>query len=152
MENFVVCMMLWQEAEGSSRVACRPGRPLFSPQGSQISLALLGTPQYSSNMASGMKRASSRVEAGTSVFLSLSDFDQRVSAELEQERQSSSCVEEWNSAFLSCCSRGDRTLVTLYLEPTVFYGGSNWGVSSPSCWDFILRVTFKDMPGHRDLL
>ena len=50
------------------------------------------------------KRASSRVEAGTSGVLSISDFDHRVSAELEQENQASSCVEEWNSAFLSSCS------------------------------------------------
>ena len=49
------------------------------------------------------KRASSRVEAGTSGFLSISDFDRRVSAELGQENQASSCVEEWNSAFLSSC-------------------------------------------------
>ena len=37
-------------------------------------------------------------EAGTSGFLSTSDFDHRVSAELGQERQTSSCVEAWNSA------------------------------------------------------
>ena len=39
-------------------------------------------------------RASSRVEAGTSGFLTISDFDCRVSVELEQESQASSCVEE----------------------------------------------------------
>ena len=59
------------------------------------------------------KRASSRVEAGTSGFLSISDSDPRVSAELEQESQASSCVEEWNSACLLSCSRGDRPLVEL---------------------------------------
>ena len=44
----------------------------------------------------------------------------RVSAELEQESQASSCVEEWNSASLSSLSPGDRPLVELYLEPTAF--------------------------------
>ena len=44
------------------------------------------------------KRASPRGEAGTSGFLSVSDSDRRVPAELGQESQASSCVEEWNSA------------------------------------------------------
>ena len=54
------------------------------------------------------KRASSRLEARTSGFLSISDSDPRVPAELGQERQASSCVEAWNSACLSRCARGDR--------------------------------------------
>ena len=65
---------------------------------------------------------------GTPGFLSISDFDRRVSVQLEQESQASSCVEEWNSACLSSCSRGDRLLVELYLESAVFSGGST-GVS-----------------------
>ena len=65
-------------------------------------------------MAEGLNRVSSRVEAETSGFLSISDFNSRVSAELEQESQASSCVEEWNSACLSSCSWGDRPLVELY--------------------------------------
>ena len=68
------------------------------------------------------KRASSPVEAGTSGFLSISDFDRRVSAELEQESQASSSVEGWNSACLSSCSWADRPLVELYLEPAGFSG------------------------------
>ena len=68
------------------------------------------------------KRASSRVESGTSGFFSISDFDHRVSAELEQESQASSFVLEWNFACLSCCSQGDRPLAELYLEPAVFSG------------------------------
>ena len=67
-----------------------------------------------------MNRASSQVEVETSGFLSISDFDHRVSAELEQESQASSCVEEWNSTCLSRCSQGDRPLVILYLEPVAF--------------------------------
>ena len=78
-------------------------------------LALQVPHQDSSHISVGMNRASSQDEAGTSAFLSISDLDRRVSAELEQESQASSCVEKWNSAFLSSCSRGDRPLVKLYL-------------------------------------
>ena len=50
-----------------------------------------------------MSRASSRVEAETSVFLTISDIDLGVSVEYEQERQALSCVEAWNLACpLSC--------------------------------------------------
>ena len=68
------------------------------------------------------KRASSRVEAGTSGFLSISDSDARVPEELGQESQASSCVEELNSASLSSCSRGDIPLVELCVEPVGFSG------------------------------
>ena len=43
------------------------------------------------------KRASSAVEAGTSGFVSISDSDRKVLAELGQESQASSWVEAWNS-------------------------------------------------------
>ena len=98
-----------------------------------------------------MNRASSRVKAETSGFLSISDFDRRVSAELEQESQASFCVEKCNSTCLSSCSRGDRPLVELYLEPEAFSRRCNRGVSAPSCSDFILDVTFKDVSRNRDL-
>ena len=76
------------------------------------------------------KRAWSRVEAGTSGCLSISDSDRRVPAELGQERQASSCVEAWNSACRSSCSEDDRPLVQLYLESTGF-SGRFMGVSGP---------------------
>ena len=98
-----------------------------------------------------MTRASSRVEAGTSGFLFISDFNRRVIAELKQESKALSCVEEWNSVCLSSYLRSDRPLVELYLEPAAFSGRCNCGVSAPSCCDFILRVTFEEVPGHRDL-
>ena len=63
------------------------------------------------------KWAASRVEAVNSGFLSISDFDQRVPAELGL-----SCVEEWNSACLSSFSRDDRPLVEFYLGPAGFSG------------------------------
>ena len=115
------------------------------------SLALQGAPRESACITAGMNRASSRVEVGTSRFLSISDFDRRVSAELEQESQASSCVEKWKSACLLSCSRGDRPLLELYLEPVAFFRGCNCGASAPSCCFFIFGVTFKEVPEHRDL-
>ena len=56
------------------------------------------------------------------MFLSISDFNRSVSAELEQESQASSCVEACNSACLTTCSWSDRLLVELYLEPEGFAG------------------------------
>ena len=76
------------------------------------------------------KRASSRVEAGTSRFLSISDSDRRVPADLGQESETSSWVQAWNSACLSRCSQGDRPLVYLDLEPAGFSGRCT-GVSGP---------------------
>ena len=76
------------------------------------------------------KRASSRVEAGTSGFLSISDSDCRVPADLGQESQASSCVEEWNSACLSSCTWDDRSRVELCVEP-VGFSGQCMGVSVP---------------------
>ena len=76
------------------------------------------------------KRASSRIESGTSGFLSISDADRRVPAEFGQESQASSCVEEWNTTCLSSCSRGDRPLVDLCLEPAAF-SGRCMGISVP---------------------
>ena len=46
-------------------------------------LVLRGAPRDSLPINAGKNRASSRVEAGTSVYLSISDFECRVSAELE---------------------------------------------------------------------
>ena len=66
------------------------------------------------------KRASSRVEAGTSGFIYISVSDHTVPAELGQESQAFSCVEEWNSACLSSSSRDDRPLVDLCLESACF--------------------------------
>ena len=119
-ENFLVCVELGRGAEGSSRVVCRPGGPFVSPQGSQISLGIV-------RGISGFLAHSGRVETGD---------------------LGSSCVEEWNSACLSCCPMGEMSLVEMYLEPTSFSGRCNLGVSAPSCCDFILRFTFEEVPGH----
>ena len=97
------------------------------------------------------KRASSAVEAGTSGFVSISDSDRKVLAELGQESQASSWVEAWNSTCLSRCSRGERPLVELYLEPRGFSGRCT-GESLPLRVDFIHRVEFEEVFGHRVLL
>ena len=76
------------------------------------------------------KRASSRVEAGTSGFLSISDTDRRVPAEMGKESQASSWVEAWNSTCLLSCSQSDRRIVELCLEPVLF-SGRCMGVSVP---------------------
>ena len=54
--------------------------PIVSPQGSQISFGVASGSRDSSRIAAGMNRATSRVEAGTSRFLSISDIDLGVSA------------------------------------------------------------------------
>ena len=98
-----------------------------------------------------MSRASSRVEAGTSGFLSISDINLGVSVEFEQGSQASSCVEAWNSACLSSCEWGVRPLVELDLEPAAFSGGCTWGVSAPLCCDLIVGVPLELVQGHQAL-
>ena len=66
------------------------------------------------------KRASFRVDAGTSGFIYISDSNRTVPAELGKERQAFSCAEERNSACLSSSSRDDRLLVHLCLESACF--------------------------------
>ena len=67
-----------------------------------------------------MNRASSRVEAGTSGFLSISDIHFGVSAELDQGSQASSFVEAWNSACLLHCPWGIRPFVYLIRKLRLF--------------------------------
>ena len=69
-----------------------------------------------------LKRALSRVEAGTSGVLSISDSGRRVTAEYGEESHASSSVEEWISPCLSSCARSDRPLVELSVEPVGFTG------------------------------
>ena len=104
---------------------------------------LRGAPRDSSCIAAQMNRASSRVEARTSGFLSISDIDLRVSVEFEQGRQDLSCVESWNSGSLSSCEWDVRPLVELHLEPVAFSGGCNQGVSAPWCCNSVLEVPFE---------
>ena len=59
-------------------------------------LALRGPPRDSSHITAGMNKALFRDEVGTSVFLSISNFDRKVSAELDKESQALSCDEVGN--------------------------------------------------------
>ena len=81
----------------------------------------------------------------------ISDSDPRVPADLGNESQASSWVEAWNSACLSRCSRGDRPLVERYLEPEVFSRRCT-DESLHILLDFIHRVEFKEVSGHRVLI
>ena len=71
-------------------------------------------------------------------------------ADWGQESQASSWVEAWNSACLSRCPRGERTLVALYLEPGVF--SERCTEKLPLRVDFIHRVEFGEVSGHRVLI
>ena len=80
----------------------------------------------------------------------ISDSDRRVPADWGQESQASSWVEEWNSAGLSRCPRGERPLVELYVEPGGLPGRCTEKL--PLRVDFIHRVEFGEVSGHRVLL
>ena len=58
------------------------------------------------------KRASSRLEAGTSGFLSISDSDLRVPAGLGQEIQASSCLS--NGTLLASCLSPDTQILLCF--------------------------------------
>ena len=81
----------------------------------------------------------------------ISDSDRRVLTDWGQESQASSWVEAWNCACLSRCPRGERPLVELYLDPGVFFGRRT-GESLPLRVDFIHRVEFGEVSGHRVLI
>ena len=96
------CMGIW----GTRSCFLREVRSAFE---------LRGAPWDSSPVAAGINRASSRVEAGTSGFLSIPDIDLGVSVEFEQGRQASSCVEAWNSDCLLSWEWGVKPLAELDL-------------------------------------
>ena len=97
------------------------------------------------------KRASPRGEAGTSGFVSVSDSDRRVPAELGQESQESSCLRKGTplasrvaqgvSGPSSSCVWNPRSLRTM-----------PGGGSAPSCCAFTHRVAFEEGSGPRVLL
>ena len=99
------------ESRGLSRVAARnPGFPRLvtvnsrASQGAYGKSGILWTWEEPLRAPLGLvqwKRASSRVEAGTSGFLSCSDVDLGLCMPFQTGSQVSTCVEAWNSAFLS---------------------------------------------------
>ena len=58
-------------------------------------------------------------------------------AELGEESQDSSCVEEWKSACISSCSWGDRPLVELYAQASSAFRTPTAG--SLQSWDRRVR-------------
>ena len=52
--------------------------------------------------------------------------------------QVSTCVEAWNSAFLSSCQRGFRLLTELNLEPGALFEIATGTSELPSCCELIL--------------
>ena len=97
------------------------------------------------------KRASPRGEAGTSGFLSVSDSDRRVTAELGQESQASSCLRKGTplaSRVAQGVSAPRRTVcITRGCLRTMHGVGS-----APSCCAFTHRVAFEEGSGPRVLL
>ena len=84
------------------------------------------------------------------MFPSISDLDRMVSAELER-RVRPHLVLRNGTLLASIVVHGVTGYFLSYLEPVAFSGRSNWGVSSPLCCDFILRVTLEEVPGNREL-
>ena len=78
------------------------------------------------------------------------DSDRRVPVEFAQECQVSCSAEEWNSAYISSCSR-ITPLFVMCVEPAGF-SEMHGGVSAPSCCAFIHRVAFEEVSGHRVLM
>ena len=97
------------------------------------------------------KRASPRGEAGTSVFLSVSESDDRVPAELGQESYASFCLRKGTPL----ASRGvkgfqapGRSVCGTRGSFLMMHGG----VSAPSCCAFTHRVAFEEGSGPWVLL
>ena len=97
------------------------------------------------------KRASTRGEAGTSDFLSVSDSDRRVPAELGQESQASSCLRK-GTPLASRVVRGFQAPGRAVCGTRGSFRMMHWGVSAPSCCAFTHRVAFEEGSGPRVLL
>ena len=94
----------------------------------------LGTPLGSVQW----KRASSRIEAGTSVFLSCSEVVLNVCMTFQTGSQVLSYVEAWNSAFLSSCQTGFRPPGELNLGTGALFELATGASELPSCCELIL--------------
>ena len=83
------------------------------------------------------KSASSRVEAGTSGFLSCCDVGLGLCMPFITRSQVSTCVESRNSAFLSSCQSGFRLLTELNLEPGALFKLATGASELPWCCELI---------------
>ena len=97
------------------------------------------------------KRASSRGEAGTSGFLSVTDSNFRVPAELGQESQASSCLRK-GTPLASRVVRGFQAPGRAVCGTRGSFRMMHGGVSAPSCCAFTHRVAFEEGSGPRVLL
>ena len=139
---------LMVEPRGLSRIAAgNPGFPRLVTVTSGSSLGAfgksgilwnwegpLGTPQGSVEW----KRISSQVEARTSGFLSCSDVCFGVCMPFQTGSQVSTCVEAWNSTFLSSCQRGFRPPGELNLGPGALFELATGASELPSCCELSL--------------
>ena len=87
-----------------------------------------------------MNRASSRVEAGTSGFLCCSHMGLGLCIPFQTGSQVSTCVEAWNSAFLSSCQRGFRPPAELNLGPGALFELPTRASEISSCCELILGL------------
>ena len=94
------------------------------------------------------KRASSRGEAGTSDFLSVSDSDRRVPAELGQESQASSCLRK-GTPLASRVAQGSQAPRRAVCGTRGSLRTMHGGGSAPSCCAFTHRVAFEEGSGPR---
>ena len=90
-------------------------------------------------------RASSRIEARTSGFLSSADMAIWDPLEFQQGSQASSHVQTWNSASLFRCKRVIRLLVELALGSGAFSRGGPGLSHFPLCFELILAVPVEAM-------
>ena len=96
------------------------------------------------------KRASPRGEAGTSGFLSVSDSDRRVPAELGQESQESSCLRKGTPLASRGAQGVSGPLLSCVWNLRVFPEMHD-GDSAPSCCAFTHWVAFEEVSGPRVL-
>ena len=99
---------------------------------------VFGESSWDSTWVGVLEDVSSRVEAGASVFLSCSDVGLRVCMLFQTGSQVSTCVEAWNSAFLSSCQRGFRPSGELNLGPGALFELATRVSELPSCYEMIL--------------
>ena len=97
------------------------------------------------------KRASSRGEAGTSGFLSVTDSNFRVPAELGQESQASSCLRK-GTPLASRVVHGVSGPLSNCVWNLQVFQTMHGGVSDPSFFVYIHRVAFEEVSGHRVLI
>ena len=93
--------------------------------------------------------SSSRVESGTSVFLSSAAMEFSVPMEFQQWCQASSRVETWMCAFLSSCKSSVRLPVELTYGSEAYSRGATGLSHLTSCFESKLGVTVELVPGNQ---